>query len=83
MLPGAQTKKQLDVIGGIGSILTGFFCAFIGWADLNEGRAWHIWAFMTLVLVVNGLVMFRYAAKNRPGSPLSKTTAGQVAKQHT
>jgi len=87
MLPNVRTKKQFDVAGGIGSILTGLFCAFIGWTDLKEGHAWHIWALMTLILVVNGFLMLRYASRVQPGmpsnSPLRDTKVGKIAKQHT
>ncbi len=74
------TKKQIDLIGGIGSILTGIFCAFIGWEDFVEERAWHIWAVMTLVLLINGLAMFRHAAKSRQECSIHPTEVGEVVK---
>jgi hypothetical protein len=58
------TKKKIDVLGGIGSILVGFMCVGIGWMDYTSGRAWHIWAVMTLVLLVNGVAMLTHAFKS-------------------
>jgi hypothetical protein len=57
------TKKKLETLGGIGSILAGVMCAGIGWMDYTNGQAWKIWAIMLAVLVVNGIAMIRHAAK--------------------
>ena len=63
--------KKLEMLGGIGSILTGCFCTGIGWMDFATGQSWKIWAVMTIVLFVNGLLMIRHSAK-RSGDPLMK-----------
>jgi len=57
------SKKKLETLGGIGSILAGIMCAGIGWMDYTSGQAWKIWAIMLVVLVVNGIAMIRHAAK--------------------
>jgi hypothetical protein len=59
----AMTKKKLEMLGGIGSILTGCMCVGIGWMDYTTGQSWKIWAIMMVVLVVNGIAMIRHAAK--------------------
>jgi uncharacterized membrane protein YhhN len=61
--------KKLESLGGIGSILTGFLCVWIGWMDFTTGQSWHIWAVMTVVLIVNGVLML-IAASKRVDKPL-------------
>lgn len=66
-------KKRLEMLGGIGSILTGFMCTFIGVSDFMRELSWKIWVVMTVVLVVNGIAMLRHAAKrvdDPAGTPL-------------
>jgi hypothetical protein len=52
--------RKLETFGGIGSILTGFGCVWIGYTDFLEGQSWGIWAIMTLVLIVNGILMIQH-----------------------
>lgn len=55
--------KKLETLGGIASILTGLMCTGIGVMDYQTGQSWKIWAIMTVVLVVNGILMLRSAAR--------------------
>ena len=59
----ALTKKKLETLGGIGSMLTGVMCVGIGVMDYQTGNSWKIWAIMTLVLMINGIAMILHAAK--------------------
>ncbi len=65
----ALTKKRLETLGGVGSILTGAMCVGIGVMDYQTGNAWKIWAIMTLVLVGNGVAMICHAMR-RPENEL-------------
>jgi hypothetical protein len=59
----AMSKKKLETVGGIGSILTGFMCSGICWMDYTSGHAWKIWVIMTVVLIGNGIAMIVHATK--------------------
>jgi hypothetical protein len=64
------TKKRLEALGGVGSILTGLMCSGIGVYDYQNGQSWKIWVVMTLVLIVNGIAMLRHAAQRSEEAPL-------------
>ncbi len=72
--------RKVDLVGGVGSIMTGIMCAFIGWSDYDEGHAWHIWVLMTAILILNGFAMLRHAAKLRREHALDSSEVGPVAK---
>jgi hypothetical protein len=58
------TKRQVDRVGGVGSIAVGFGCAWIGRQDwLMEHSLWKAWAVMCVVLVLNGFAMIRYSLR--------------------
>ncbi len=60
------TKRLVDRVGGVGSILVGLGCAWIGRQDWQmEHSLWKVWAVMCVVLVLNGIAMIRYSL--RPG----------------
>ena len=77
------TKKRLETLGGIGSILTGAMCVGIGVMDYETGNAWKIWAIMMMVLVINGIAMIRHAAKRSDDETIDLATSHQVAKART
>jgi hypothetical protein len=68
--------RKLESFGGIGSVLTGLFCSWIGYTDYQEGQAWHIWAIMTVVLIVNGILMMLH--KRLPPALVPPTPAKPV-----
>ena len=74
------TKKRLETLGGIGSILTGFVCVWIGVVDFQNQVSWKIWAIMTVVLIANGIAMLRHAAKRSEddGTPLSQVVRART-----
>jgi hypothetical protein len=76
------TKKKLETLGGIGSILTGVMCVGIGVMDYESGNAWKIWAIMTVVLVLNGVAMIRHAVE-RPDDEVIGIPRHEVAKART
>ncbi len=76
------TKKTLETMGGIGSMLTGVMCVGIGVMDYQTGNAWKIWVIMTVVLVVNGIAMVMHAAK-RPNGEVIELPHHPVAKVRT
>ena len=58
------TKQRVDRVGGVGSIVVGFFCAWMGYRDwLVQHSLWKVWAVMCVVLIVNGLAMLRFASR--------------------
>jgi hypothetical protein len=74
------SKKVIETLGGLGSILVGFVCVGIGLMDYQAGQGiWKVWLVMTLVLVGNGLAMLRHAAKR----PTSDTQTIEVARART
>jgi len=77
------TKKRLETLGGIGSILTGLMCVGIGVMDYKTGNAWKIWVIMTVVLVVNGIAMIRHAAKRPEDEIIRVPSPREVAKART
>jgi hypothetical protein len=59
------TKKRVDTVGGIGSLLVGLVCAWIGYRDWSlEHSLWKVWAIMCVVLTLNGFAMLRYASRS-------------------
>jgi hypothetical protein len=77
------TKKRLETLGGIGSMLTGAMCVGIGVMDYETGNAWKIWAIMMVVLVLNGIAMIRHAAKRPNDEVIGLPARHQVAKVRT
>lgn len=77
------TKKKLETLGGIGSMLTGLMCVGIGVMDYQSGNAWKIWVIMTVVLVVNGIAMIRHAMKRPDDEVIGIAQAHGVAKART
>ena len=61
-MKGIKAKQWIDRVGGVGSILTGIMCGVIGWSDREAGRSiWHVWAFMCVLLICNGIAMLIHA----------------------
>jgi hypothetical protein len=79
----AITKKRLETLGGIGSILTGLMCVGIGVMDYETGNAWKIWVIMTVVLVVNGIAMIHHAAKRPDDEVIAVPSPRGVVKART
>ena len=77
------TKKKLETLGGIGSILTGLMCVGIGVMDYETGNAWKIWAIMMVVLVVNGIAMIRHASKRPADEVIGIAARGDIVKART
>jgi hypothetical protein len=78
----AMSKRKLETLGGIGSMLTGMMCVGIGVMDYDAGQAWKIWAIMMVVLIGNGVAMIRHASK-RPEDDLIGVPHHQIAKART
>ena len=75
------TKKRLETLGGIGSMLTGLMCVGIGVMDYETGNAWKIWAIMMVVLVVNGIAMIRHASRRPDDEVIGIPARRDVAKE--
>ena len=61
-LKSIKAKQWIDRVGGVGSILTGIMCGIIGWSDREAQRdIWHVFAFMCVLLVCNGIAMLIHA----------------------
>ncbi len=78
-----MTKKRLETLGGIGSMLTGLMCVGIGVMDYESGNAWKIWAIMMVVLVINGVAMVMHAAKRPDNEVIALPGRHEVAKLRT
>ena len=58
------TKRRVDRVGGVGSILIGIACAFIAYRDWQrEHSVWKVFALMCVVLVLNGIAMIRHSVR--------------------
>ena len=61
------TKRQVDRVGGVGSMVVGVVCAWIGFGDWQrEHSLWKAWAVLCTVLVLNGIAMVRYSRRKGP-----------------
>jgi hypothetical protein len=78
-----MTKRRLETLGGIGSMLTGVMCVGIGVMDYETGNAWKIWAIMMVVLVINGIAMVVHAAKRPEDDVIELTHQHPVVKART
>ena len=59
-----RVPPHLDRAGGVGSILTGIACAYIGWDDKQVHHSiWRVWAFFMVLLICNGIAMLIHARK--------------------
>ena len=57
-----RVPPKVDRVGGVGSILTGFMCAYIGWGDYSEHHSiYKVWAFFCVLLIFNGIAMLIHA----------------------
>jgi NAD(P)H-hydrate repair Nnr-like enzyme with NAD(P)H-hydrate dehydratase domain len=57
-----RVPPKVDRVGGIGSILTGLLCAYIGWGDKEVHHSiWRVWAFFCALLIFNGIAMLIHA----------------------
>jgi UDP-N-acetylmuramyl pentapeptide phosphotransferase/UDP-N-acetylglucosamine-1-phosphate transferase len=64
MISDRLTKKSLEILGGIGSILMGLVCAGLSFqARLENRNMWKVYAIMSVLLVINGIAMQLHARK--------------------
>ena len=58
------TKKRMDTLGGIGSLLASLMCLGIGsWDRRMHLSIWKVWVFVFVVLLLNGFAMLKVAGK--------------------
>lgn len=58
------TKKTIDTLGGIGSLLASVMCLGIGYWDREMHHSiWKVWVFVFVVLLLNGFAMLKVAGK--------------------
>lgn len=58
------TKRTIDTVGGIGSILTGLACLYLAVQDRELHLSmWRVWVIVCVVLVVNGVLMLMAASR--------------------
>ncbi len=64
MVGGLPTKRMVDTVGGVGSILVGVACGLIGWTDWHAGHnTWKAWPIVSAVLLLNGVAMLAVARR--------------------
>lgn len=62
------TKKTIDTLGGIGSVLASLMCLGIGFWDRGLHHSiWKVWVVVFLLLLLNGFAMLKVAGR-LPGS---------------
>ncbi len=58
-----RVPASVDRVGGVGSLLSGLACAYIGWGDRAlHSSIWKVWAFFCVLLICNGIAMLIHAA---------------------
>jgi hypothetical protein len=68
-----RVPPKVDRVGGVGSILAGFMCAFIGWDDYSLHHSiYKVWAFFFVLLICNGIAMLIHANKTEQLDKLPK-----------
>lgn len=60
----AMTKRQLDMWGGVGSILAGVVCVYFAQQHGSDESIWKVFMGLCVLLVLNGIAMILWA--NRP-----------------
>jgi hypothetical protein len=60
----AMTKRQLDIWGGVGSILGGAVCVYFAQQHGSDESIWKVFMGLCVLLVLNGIAMMLWA--NRP-----------------
>jgi hypothetical protein len=65
------TKRSLDRIGGVGCLLISVVCWWLAYNDWSRGISlWKVWVGMSVILIVNGIAMLRYAQRGAGGNKL-------------
>ncbi len=65
------TKKTIDTLGGIGSLLASLMCLGISYWDRQMHHSiWKVWVFVFVLLLLNAFAMLRVAGK-LPGTAKS------------
>ena len=58
------TKKTVDTLGGIGSILASLMCLGIGfWDRQMHSSIWKVWMAVFVLLLLNGVAMLKVAGR--------------------
>ncbi len=58
------TKKTVDTLGGIGSLLASLVCLGIGFWDRGLHHSiWKVWVCVFAVLLLNGVAMLKVAGR--------------------
>ena len=58
------TKKTVDTLGGIGSVLASLMCLGIGfWDRQMHASIWKVWMIVFLLLLLNGVAMLKVAGR--------------------
>jgi len=60
----AMTKRQLDMWGGVGSIVAGVVCVYFAQQHGSDESIWKLFMGLCVLLVLNGIAMILWA--NRP-----------------
>lgn len=76
-----MSKKQLERLGGMGSMGTGVFCVWLAMLDKAEGQSiWVVWVGMAVILVLNGIAMIWHASRRPADEPLVMAKSGPVVR---
>ncbi len=63
----AMTKRQLDMWGGVGSIVCGMVCVYFAQQHGSDESIWKVYVGLCVLLTLNGIAMMVWA--NRPHKP--------------
>jgi hypothetical protein len=58
-----MTKRSLDRVGGVGSILAGGMCVWFADQHHRWESIWNVWVGMAVFLVLNGILMLVHASR--------------------
>jgi multidrug transporter EmrE-like cation transporter len=60
-----MTKKKLDTLGGIGSILCSLVCVYFAMGHHEDESMWKVWVGFGVLLIINGFAMIVYAQRDK------------------
>ena len=70
----AMTKRQLDMWGGVGSILAGAVCVYFAQQHGPDESIYKLFMGLCVLLVLNGIAMIVWANRPRKSNDPDRTT---------
>ena len=69
-----MTKRQLDMWGGVGSVIAGIVCVYFAQQHGSDESIYKVFMGMCVLLVLNGIAMILWANRPRRSNDSNRTT---------